>query len=43
MWFRGGGVVVVRTVVEVLLTGPAEFVFEATIAPAWLAERGQRA
>jgi hypothetical protein len=28
--------------VEVLLTGPAECVFEATIAAAWLAERGLR-
>jgi diaminopimelate epimerase len=41
--FPGGALVVERTDVEVLLTGPAEFVFEATIAPAWLAERGLRA
>jgi diaminopimelate epimerase len=41
--FPGGALVVERTDVEVLLTGPAELVFEATIAPAWLAERGLRA
>lgn len=41
--FPGGALVVERTDIEVLLTGPAEYVFEATIAPAWLAERGLRA
>ena len=40
--FPGGTLVVERTEVEVLLTGPAECVFEATIAVAWLAERGLR-
>jgi diaminopimelate epimerase len=40
--FPGGTLVVERTEVEVLLTGPAECVFQATIAPAWLAERGLR-
>jgi hypothetical protein len=33
-------VTVERTDVEVLLTGPAERVFEATIDAAWLAARG---
>jgi diaminopimelate epimerase len=41
--FPGGTLVVERTDVEVLLTGPAECVFEATIAAAWLDERGLRA
>jgi diaminopimelate epimerase len=43
VWFPGGALVVERTDVEVLLTGPAEYVFEATVAPTWLAERGLRA
>jgi diaminopimelate epimerase len=38
--FPGGALVVERTEAEVLLTGPAERVFEATIDPAWLAARG---
>ena len=41
--FPGGTLVVERTDTEVLLTGPAEFVFEAHVAPRWLAERGLRA
>ncbi len=38
--FPGGTLVVERAESEVLLTGPAERVFEATIDPAWLAARG---
>lgn len=38
--FPGGTLVVERTEREVLLTGPAERVFEATIDEAWLRERG---
>ena len=38
--FPGGTLTVERTDVEVLLTGPAERVFEATIDAAWLAARG---
>lgn len=38
--FPGGTLVVERTEREVLLTGPAERVFEATIDAAWLAARG---
>jgi diaminopimelate epimerase len=38
--FPGGTLVVERTEPEVLLTGSAERVFEATIDPAWLAARG---
>jgi diaminopimelate epimerase len=38
--FPGGTLVVERTADEVLLTGPAERVFEATIDDAWLAARG---
>jgi diaminopimelate epimerase len=37
--FPGGTVIVERTDDEVLLTGPAEKVFEATIDDAWLAGR----
>jgi diaminopimelate epimerase len=37
--FSGGTVLVERTADEVLLTGPAERVFEATIDDAWLAAR----
>ena len=40
--FPGGTVIVERTEGEVLLTGPAERVFEATIDDAWLAARGLR-
>jgi diaminopimelate epimerase len=40
--FPGGTLVVQRTADEVLLTGPAERVFEATIDRAWLAARGAR-
>jgi diaminopimelate epimerase len=38
--FPGGTVIVERTEREVLLTGPAERVFQATIDDAWLAARG---
>jgi diaminopimelate epimerase len=38
--FPGGPVLVERTETEVLLTGPAERVFEATIDGTWLAARG---
>ncbi len=38
--FPGGTLVVERTDVEVLLTGPAERVFEAVVDGAWLAARG---
>ncbi|HEX6332332.1 MAG TPA: diaminopimelate epimerase [Actinomycetota bacterium] len=38
--FPGGTLVVERASDEVLLTGPAELVFEATIDQAWLAARG---
>ena len=38
--FPGGTLIVERTAEEVLLTGPAERVFEATIDDAWLAARG---
>jgi diaminopimelate epimerase len=38
--FPGGTLIVERTEREVLLTGPAERVFEATIDGAWLAARG---
>jgi diaminopimelate epimerase len=38
--FPGGELVVERTEDDVLLTGPAERVFEATIDPAWLEARG---
>jgi diaminopimelate epimerase len=38
--FPGGTLIVERTQGEVLLTGPAERVFEATIDDAWLAARG---
>jgi len=38
--FPGGTLIVKRTRDEVLLTGPAERVFEATIDDAWLAARG---
>jgi diaminopimelate epimerase len=38
--FPGGTLLVERTPREVLLTGPAERVFAATIDPAWLAARG---
>jgi diaminopimelate epimerase len=38
--FPGGTLVVERTVSEVLLSGPAERVFEATIDGDWLAARG---
>jgi diaminopimelate epimerase len=41
--FPGGTLVAERTDTEVLLTGPAEQVFEATIAPSWLDERDLRA
>jgi diaminopimelate epimerase len=41
--FPGGTLLVERTDREVLLTGPAERVFEATIEPAWLATRGMGA
>lgn len=40
--FPGGTLVVQRTADEVLLTGPAERVFEATIDRSWLAARGVR-
>ncbi len=38
--FPGGTVIVERSGEEVLLTGPAERVFEATLDHAWLAARG---
>jgi diaminopimelate epimerase len=38
--FPGGTLLVERTMDEILLTGPAERVFEATIDEAWLAARG---
>jgi diaminopimelate epimerase len=38
--FPGGTVLVERTSEEVLLSGPAERVFEGTLEPAWLAARG---
>ncbi len=38
--FPGGTVTVERTDEDVLLTGPAEAVFEATLDPAWLRSRG---
>jgi diaminopimelate epimerase len=38
--FPGGTLVVERTADEVLLSGPAERVFEATVDEAWLAARG---
>lgn len=38
--FSGGPLVVERTADDVLLTGPAERVFEATIDAAWLEARG---
>lgn len=38
--FPGGTLIVDRTDAEVLLTGPAERVFEAMVDPAWLAARG---
>jgi diaminopimelate epimerase len=38
--FPGGTLIVERTSAEVLLTGPAERVFEGTLDPAWLAARG---
>jgi diaminopimelate epimerase len=38
--FPGGTLLVERTEDEILLTGPAERVFEATIDEAWLAARG---
>jgi diaminopimelate epimerase len=38
--FPGGTLLVERTKNEILLTGPAERVFEATIDEAWLAARG---
>jgi diaminopimelate epimerase len=38
--FPGGTLVVDRTDEQVLLTGPAERVFEGTVAAAWLAARG---
>ena len=41
--FAGGALLVERTDEEVLLTGPAERVFEATIDDAWLGARGLHA
>ena len=38
--FPGGELVVERTADDVLLTGPAERVFEASVDPAWLQARG---
>lgn len=38
--FPGGTLVVERTDGDVLLTGPAERVFEATVDPGWLSARG---
>ena len=38
--FPGGTLVVERTRAEVLLTGPAEHVFDASLDEAWLAARG---
>jgi diaminopimelate epimerase len=38
--FPGGTLLVERTKDEILLTGPAERIFEATIDEAWLAARG---
>jgi diaminopimelate epimerase len=38
--FPGGTLVVERTEAEVLLTGPAEHVFEAVVDEAWLSARG---
>jgi diaminopimelate epimerase len=38
--FPGGRLTVERTAEQVLLTGPAERVFEATLDPSWLAARG---
>jgi diaminopimelate epimerase len=38
--FPGGTVTVERTVDDVLLTGPAERVFQATLDDAWLRSRG---
>jgi diaminopimelate epimerase len=41
--FLGGTLVVQRTDDQVLLTGPAERVFEATLDAGWLADRGMSA
>jgi len=38
--FPGGAVTVERTADDVLLTGPAERVFEAVLDDAWLSSRG---
>jgi diaminopimelate epimerase len=38
--FPGGTLVVERTAAEVLLTGPAEHVFDASLSEPWLAVRG---
>ena len=40
--FPGGALVVERTSEDVLLTGPAERVFEARVDPAWFLARGMR-